>query len=102
MAPTVQMLLTRGASLLALDADGESMIRHQVAPRASGVRSRWSLYKDTSDAGLTASYTTVFQLGLFLRALRPARTGLRPVRFTRALPEFIIKKKKINLILFLN
>ena len=29
----------------------------------------------------------VFQLGLFLRALRPARTGLRPARFTRALPE---------------
>ena len=41
----------------------------------------------------------VFQLGLFLRALRPARTGLRPARFTRTLPEFrkkIIKKKKIN------
>ena len=36
----------------------------------------------------------VFQLGLFLRALCPARTGLRPARFTRALPEF---KKKINL-----
>ena len=46
---------------------------------------------------------TVFQLGLFLRALRPARTGLRPARtglsparFTRALPEF---KKKIVLFL---
>ena len=42
----------------------------------------------------------VFQLGLFLRALRPARTGLRPARFTRALPEFkkpqLIKKKTIN------
>ena len=36
---------------------------------------------------------SVFQLGLFLRALRPARTGLRPARFTRALPEL---KKKIN------
>ena len=35
----------------------------------------------------------VCQLGLFLRALRPARTGLCPDRFTRALPEF---KKKIN------
>ena len=33
-----------------------------------------------------SSRQTVFQLGLFLRALRPARTGLRPVRFTRALP----------------
>ena len=30
---------------------------------------------------------TVFQLGIFLRALRPARTGLRPARFTSALPE---------------
>ena len=38
--------------------------------------------------------TTVFQLGLFLRALRPARTGLRPARFTRAQPEFKKKKKK--------
>ena len=36
---------------------------------------------------------TVFQLGLFLRALRPARTGLRPARFTCALPEFRKKKK---------
>ena len=30
----------------------------------------------------------VFQLDLFLRALRPARTGLCPARFTRDLPEF--------------
>ena len=29
----------------------------------------------------------VFQLGLFMRALRPARIGLRPARVTRALPE---------------
>ena len=36
----------------------------------------------------------MFELGLFLRVLRPARTGLRPARFTRALPEF--KKKKNN------
>ena len=45
---------------------------------------------------------SVFQLGLFLRALRPARTGLRPARFTRALPEFKKKKKikKKKLILF--
>ena len=47
----------------------------------------------------------MFQLGLFLRALRPARTGLRPARFTRALPEFKkkkkLKKKKINFVLFL-
>ena len=35
----------------------------------------------------------VFQLGLFMRALHPARTGLRPARFTHALLEF--KKKKI-------
>ena len=26
---------------------------------------------------------SVFQLGIFLRALRPARTGLRPARFTQ-------------------
>ena len=42
----------------------------------------------------------MFQLGLFLRALRPARTGLRPARFTRALPEINLKKK-INFVLFL-
>ena len=35
----------------------------------------------------------MFQLGLFLRALRPARTGLRPARFTRAMLEFTEKKK---------
>ena len=35
----------------------------------------------------------VLQLGLFLRALRPVRTGLRPARFARALPEYIFKKK---------
>ena len=35
---------------------------------------------------------SVFHLGLFLRALRPARTDLRPARFTRALSE--LKKKK--------
>ena len=29
-----------------------------------------------------------------MRALSPARIGLRPARFTRALPE--LKKKKIN------
>ena len=43
--------------------------------------------------GVTAGRGAVFQLGLFLRALRPARTGLRPARFTRALPEFKKKKK---------
>ena len=36
---------------------------------------------------------SVFQLGLFLRALCPAHTGLRPARFTRALPEFKKIKK---------
>ena len=39
----------------------------------------------------------VFQLGLFMRVLRPAHTGWRPARFTRALPE--LKKKKIVLFL---
>ena len=48
----------------------------------------------------------MFQLGLFLRALRPARTGLRPARFTRAQPKFkkkknYLKKKKIIYFLFL-
>ena len=38
------------------------------------------------------TYTTVFQLGLFMRALRPARTGLSPARFTCALPQYKIKK----------
>ena len=41
----------------------------------------------------TKIYNSVFQLGLFLRALRPVRTGLRPARFSCALPE--LKKKKI-------
>ena len=40
----------------------------------------------------------MFQLGLFLRALRPAHTGLRPARFTRALPEFKKKKKLTKII----
>ena len=43
---------------------------------------------------LGAIAQTVFQLGLFLRALRPARTGLRPARFARAMPEF--NKKRFN------
>ena len=37
----------------------------------------------------------VFQLGIFLRALRPARTVLRPARLYSALPEFKKKTKKI-------
>ena len=41
----------------------------------------------------------VFQLGIFLRAPRPARAGLRPARFTYALPE--LKKKKCKKKLFL-
>ena len=36
---------------------------------------------------------TVFQLGIFLRVLRPARTVLRPARLCSYLPEF--KKKKM-------
>ena len=35
----------------------------------------------------------MFQLGIFLRALRPARTGLRPARFTSALPELLTKNQ---------
>ena len=34
----------------------------------------------------------VFQLGLFMRALCPARIGLRPARVTHSLPELYIKK----------
>ena len=41
---------------------------------------------------------SVFQLGLFPRAPRPARTVLRPARFTRALPE--LKKKKLQFYFF--
>ena len=44
---------------------------------------------------VTINIISVFQLGIFLRALRPARTGLRPARFTSALSELYIKKKKI-------
>ena len=43
------------------------------------------------------SQISVFQLGIFLRALRPARTVLRPARLSSALPELFIKKKKIIL-----
>ena len=39
---------------------------------------------------------TVFQLGLFLRALRPARTGLRPARFAQRLDRF----KKIYIYIY--
>ena len=38
---------------------------------------------------------TVFQLGIFLRTLRPARTVLRPARLHSALPELGGKKKKM-------
>ena len=48
---------------------------------------------------LTGHGLSVFQLGLFLRALRPACTGLRPARFTRTLTEFKKKKKTYFLIL---
>ena len=51
---------------------------------------------------------SVFQLGLFLRELRPARTGLRPARFRCALPElkktqniyFLFKKNVIAVFVF--
>ena len=33
---------------------------------------------------------SVFQLGIFLRALRPARTALRPARLSSVLPEFFL------------
>ena len=56
----------------------------------------WSVMK-------TLSYLyAVFQLGLFLRALRSARTGLRPARFTRALPGFKKQKNVIAVFLFSN
>ena len=56
-----------------------------------------SVYSNNTVVGFDSGHIllSVFQLGLFLRALCPARTGLRPARFTRALPEL---KKKINLI----
>ena len=46
-------------------------------------------------AAALTSTNPVFQLGLFLRALRPTRTGLRPARFTRT-PCRNLKKKKIE------
>ena len=45
---------------------------------------------------------SVFQLDLFLRALRPARTGLRPARFTCALPEFLKKTNYFNILFLQN
>ena len=78
-----------------------SVCLHQVSLSTCGQSFYlWSVYITTCDQ------STVFQLGLFLRALRPARTGLRPARFARALPEFKetnnnLKKKKKNYFLFL-
>ena len=43
----------------------------------------------------STEFVSVFQLGLFLMALRPARTSVRPARFARALPELQKKKKYI-------
>ena len=43
---------------------------------------------------LDSSAFTVFQLGIFLRALRPARTALRPARLSSALSELFKKTKK--------
>ena len=43
----------------------------------------------------------MFQLGIFLRALRPVRTVLRPARLSSALPELFEKKKKINFSIFI-
>ena len=58
-----------------------------------------NLRRHTSTDGNWSYAVSVFQLGLFMRALRPARTGLRPARFTSALPEWYLKKKKIKLLL---
>ena len=41
-------------------------------------------------------YRAVFQHGIFMRALRPARTVLRPARLSSALPELLGKKIIIN------
>ena len=38
-------------------------------------------------------HVSVFQLGIFLRTLRPAHTILRPARLSSALPELFKKKK---------
>ena len=43
----------------------------------------------------------MFQLGIFLKALRPARTVLRPARLFSALPEFTKKKKFLKYFFFL-
>ena len=48
---------------------------------------------------ISAPHNEVFQLCIFLRALRPARTVLCPARLYSALPE--LKKKKNNIYIYI-
>ena len=52
------------------------------------------LYRIITQVGASQMpvYIPVFQLGIFPRALRPARTVLRPARFNRAIPNYYKKK----------
>ena len=49
---------------------------------------------------LAVGDSSVFQLGIFLRALHPAHTALRPARSHSALPEFKKKKKLFEVFFF--
>ena len=74
------------------DGDDEERMRNCVKRVLSSPPPPPKILKCISTHGIQNS---VFQLGLFPRAPRPARTGVRPARFTRALPE-LQKKKKIR------
>ena len=63
--------------------------------RAARVITMWRIITVKISTSSQLFTYTVIQLGIFLRALRPARTGLRPARFTSTLPE-LQKKKKIT------
>ena len=74
--------------------------RRGMRPISSGIDVRLLLRSDSSVMPLqlpSCNHTLpVFQLGMFLRALHPARTVLRPARLSGALPKLFIKRKQKN------
>ena len=60
----------------------------------NGIFVQVSMNTKANNMFMDLAWDTVFQLGIFLRALRPARTVLRPVRLSSALPKLFKKKKK--------
>ena len=80
------------ARIRSSDIIAMSLVQY-AAVRCTNVRTRFSKRRGRVVRPRTM-YCTVFQLGLFLRALRPANTGLRPARFTRVLPK--LEKKKLK------